>query len=173
MNKLREPASQTCFDLCIQVGKRLYKWFNRRLEQLGLTPVQLQVLAALADHEALRMSELGEQLCCVGSNITAVIGRMADAGWVERRPDPGDRRVRSLRITRKGRALLASATHTPRCCPEAARWLRAGEWAQFRRMLRKLESHLDAAGDQAQGGGRLPGATAPRRRDRGAARGRS
>ncbi len=135
-------ASQTCLELCIQVGKELYKRFDRRLSALGLTPVQVQVLAALADTEGLSMHGLSEQLCCVGSNVTAIVGRMVEAGWVERYPDPEDARVRRVRITPRGRDLLAEATESPRCCPELAALLSPREWADLRRLIGKIRSRL-------------------------------
>lgn len=142
MKQCNSATSQSCLELCIQVGKQLYKLFDRRLEGLGLTPVQLQVLHALAVGEGLAMSELSKQLCCVGSNITAIVGRMTEAGWVKRRRDPHDRRVSLVQITRRGRALLAAATEAPCCGPAAADWLTAGEWRELCRILGKLLARL-------------------------------
>lgn len=135
-------VSQSCLELCVQVGKELYKRLDRRLGALGATPVQAQVLAALAGVESLSMRVLGERLCCVGSNVTAIVNRMVEAGWVERTPDPQDARVRRARITPQGRELLAAATEAPRCCPELAALLSPGEWTHLRRLLGKINSRL-------------------------------
>jgi MarR family 2-MHQ and catechol resistance regulon transcriptional repressor len=144
MKRRKDPSPETSIELCIQVGKGLYKWFDRRLKRLALTPAQLQVLAALANNDRLTMSALSEQLCCVGSNITALIGRMAEKGWVKREQHLQDRRVGLLRITPRGRHLLARATETPRCCREMAELLTPEEWAELRRLLEKLQSALQA-----------------------------
>jgi DNA-binding MarR family transcriptional regulator len=142
--KKTSDAPQVCLEFCIQVGKELYKRFDRRLDALGLTPVQVQVLAVLAEAESLRMHDLGERLCCVGSNVTAIVGRMVEAGWVERHVDPEDARARRVRITSRGRELVAEATEAPRCCPELATLLSATEWAELRRLLGKVWSRLQA-----------------------------
>jgi len=144
MKQIGTLPSETCLELCIQVGKRLYKWFERRLERAALTPVQLQVLVALAKGKGLAMGDLKDQLCCVGSNVTAVVARMAEAGLVERQADQRDRRVRLVRITRRGRHLLAEATETPRCCPEMAELLTAQEWRRLQRLLIKVRTGLEA-----------------------------
>lgn len=144
MKQSDSASQQSCLELCILVGKQLYKQFDRRLEQLGLTPVQLQVLAGLAGDEWLTMSELGERLCCAGSNVTAVVGRMAGAGLVERRPDPADRRLRRVRITARGRTLLQAATQVPQCCPELGPLLSPTEWTHLCRLLGKLWSRMQA-----------------------------
>lgn len=136
-------CSRDCLELCIQIGKGLYKWFDRRLEQLGLTPVQLQVLAVLPRGKTMSMSELKEQLCCANSNVTAIVKRMADAGWVERKTDSQDRRVNLVRITPQGSKLLAAVTNRSYCCPDAEDWLTVKEWAELMRLLGKLRGVLE------------------------------
>jgi DNA-binding MarR family transcriptional regulator len=41
--------------------------------------------------------------------VVGLIDRVEAAGWVERRPDPDDRRVNRLYLTEAGRGLLAKA----------------------------------------------------------------
>jgi DNA-binding MarR family transcriptional regulator len=41
--------------------------------------------------------------------MVALVDRLEDEGLIERRPDPGDRRVRGLYLTRKGRGVLEKA----------------------------------------------------------------
>ncbi len=149
MKEMGSDSTQGCLELCIQVGKQLYKQFDRRLEQLGLTPVQLQVLAGLTDGEWLTMGELSERLCCAGSNVTAIVGRMEEAGLVARRPDAEDRRLRRVRVTARGRTLLRAATEVPQCCPELGPLLSPAEWRQLCRLLAKLWSRMET---EAPGG---------------------
>ena len=42
-------------------------------------------------------------------NVVGLIDRVSTAGWVERRPDPEDRRANRLYLTDAGRKLLAEA----------------------------------------------------------------
>ena len=105
-------------------------------------PCATQVLAGLAGGEWLTMGELSERLCCAGSNVTAVVGRMEEAGLVARRADAKDRRLRRVRITARGRTLLRAATQVPQCCPELGPLLSAPEWQQLCRLLGKLWSRM-------------------------------
>jgi DNA-binding MarR family transcriptional regulator len=43
------------------------------------------------------------------SNVTGLVDRMEQAGWVERVPDPEDRRVKRIQMTKPGREILAKA----------------------------------------------------------------
>ena len=42
--------------------------------------------------------------------MVALVDHLEDAGFLERRPDPEDRRVRGLYLTRKGRGALERAS---------------------------------------------------------------
>ena len=52
---------------------------------------------------------LAERLGVPPSRMVALVDHLEEAGLVERRPDPEDRRVRGLYLTRKGRGALERA----------------------------------------------------------------
>ena len=62
------------------------------------------------------MRELAEQWECDASNATWIVDRLERFGLAERRPVPGDRRVRQVVLTPAGeglRAELLEEFHTP------------------------------------------------------------
>jgi DNA-binding MarR family transcriptional regulator len=89
--------------------------FNSRLERRmaealavhGLTVAQCDVLATLSCGDGITQQELAEWLLVTKGNIVGLIDRVSAAGWVERRPDPEDRRVNRLYLTNAGRKLMA------------------------------------------------------------------
>jgi MarR family transcriptional regulator, organic hydroperoxide resistance regulator len=89
--------------------------FNSRLERRmaealavhGLTVAQGDVLATLRCGDGITQQELAEWLLVTKGNIVGLIDRVSAAGWVERRPDPEDRRVNRLYLTDAGRKLIA------------------------------------------------------------------
>jgi DNA-binding MarR family transcriptional regulator len=89
--------------------------FNSRLERRmaealavhGLTIAQGDVLATLCCGDGITQQELAEWLLVTKGNIVGLIDRVSAAGWVERRPDPDDRRVNRLYLTDAGRKLMA------------------------------------------------------------------
>ena len=91
--------------------------FHTRLERRmaeglgahGLTLPQFDVLATLWHGEGITQQELAERLLVTKGNVVGLIDRVSAAGWVERRPDPEDRRANRLYLTDAGRKLLAEA----------------------------------------------------------------
>jgi MarR family transcriptional regulator, organic hydroperoxide resistance regulator len=86
-----------------RLGRRLERVFARH----GLTPAQFDVLATLWHGDGITQQELSERLLVTKGNVCGLIDRAEAAGWVERRPDPGDRRVNRLYLTGRGREQLA------------------------------------------------------------------
>lgn len=71
--------------------------------EFDLNPPQQMTLGLL--DEPRPMGELASQLQCDNSNITGIVDRLSDRGLVERRPSPGDRRVKLVALTDEGREL--------------------------------------------------------------------
>ncbi len=82
---------------------------ERRLEQAlerhGLSIPQFDILATLGFEQGITQQELAERLLVTKGNICGMIDRMEANGWVERRPDPVDRRANRLFLTRQGKTL--------------------------------------------------------------------
>lgn len=75
-----------------------------------LSPMQAHVLRLLEPDRPVPMSALAGQLCCDASNVTGIVDRLEARGFVERRRDPHDGRVRALALTGSG-AVLRAAVH--------------------------------------------------------------
>jgi DNA-binding MarR family transcriptional regulator len=57
----------------------------------------------------LRMQELADRNVLSRSRVSRLVDELVDEGYVERLPDPGDRRANLAHITRSGRAALRRA----------------------------------------------------------------
>ena len=75
--------------------------------RMGLTNLQMGVLGALLHHDGCTMSELAENQMVVRSGATRIVDDLVRAGLVERHAEPHDRRVVRLRITSRGRSVVA------------------------------------------------------------------
>ena len=87
-------------------ARLLRRNFNRRVQSLGLTQAQWLLLARVARHEGARQAQLAEILEMQPISVARLIDRMEAAGWVERRPDPNDRRAVNLYLTKKAEPIL-------------------------------------------------------------------
>ena len=77
------------------------------MNDMGLTFMQTMALGLLEGDEPVTMSQLAERMQCDNSNITGIADRLEVLGFAERRPAPHDRRVKTLVLTERGRAMKA------------------------------------------------------------------
>ncbi len=86
--------------------------FNELLRPFGLTTTQYNVLRILqgAGPAGLCGREIGERLISSVPDVSRLIDRMEEAGLVSKERDSTDRRHVTVRITPKGRRLVATVT---------------------------------------------------------------
>ncbi|MBB6241329.1 MarR family transcriptional regulator [Rhodanobacter sp. MP1X3] len=82
------------------------KHFDRRAVKFGLTRAQWRAVKVLYLREGLRQTELAEFLEMEPIAVGRVIDRLQAAGFVERRPDPKDRRAWRLHTTDQARGVV-------------------------------------------------------------------
>ena len=82
------------------------KHFDRRAVKFGLTRAQWRATKVLHHREGLRQTELAEFLEMEPIAVGRVIDRLQAAGFVERRPDPKDRRAWRLYPTPQARGVI-------------------------------------------------------------------
>jgi DNA-binding MarR family transcriptional regulator len=75
--------------------------FERAAQAAGLTLAQARVLG-YAGVKASSMKEMAEQFGCDPSNLTAKVDRLTELGYVERRVDESDARVKVIAATEAG-----------------------------------------------------------------------
>src|ERR1700735_5488177 len=79
---------------------------HARARNLGLTRSQAAVLGRLAGQEGINQVTLAQLLDLEPITLVRLLDRLQAAGLIERRPDPQDRRARSLYLTPRARPLL-------------------------------------------------------------------
>lgn len=101
-----DPAiAQEASYLTIVMAERLKERYTFHASGLGLSHGQIKVLLALDLDEPLAMRALADRLHFDPSNLTSLIDKLEARGLLERRPDPVDRRVKSLVVTPAGSEL--------------------------------------------------------------------
>jgi DNA-binding MarR family transcriptional regulator len=115
------------------------------LEAHGVSMWGYSVLLALAESPVRTQAALAEAINADKTRIIAVLDELQEQGYIERRPDPDDRRVRLLAITDSGRE-VKDAVQTDIQRGEE-RWLQAlgaEERRIFLRVLQQLSSQARA-----------------------------
>ena len=81
------------------VARLLRTEFDRRVRRLGITRGQWLVLTRLHRAPLASHSELAEMMEVEKATAGRMIDRLVANGWVERRAQPGDRRVKRVYLT--------------------------------------------------------------------------
>ena len=123
-----------------------------RARQEGVHQVELAALEHLSVMGGLTPSELGHRLGLTSGGVTALAGRLIDAGYVERAPHPHDRRMRMLTATPAGDAHLADHLE-PILAPASHLfdWLSASECELLGRLMASLAGLKDHAATATPG----------------------
>jgi DNA-binding MarR family transcriptional regulator len=95
--------------LISQLGFFSSKRFMEALKPVGIDPREFLLLRFVAASEGQSQQALAERMAIPASRMVALVDHLEEAGFLERRPDPEDRRVRGLHLTRKGRTVLERA----------------------------------------------------------------
>ena len=102
--------------LAASVWVRLLKAYGLMLREVRsrvperLTLPQFDVLAQLERREqGMTPGELTRALLVTAGNVTGIVARLVAMGLVERHPVPEDRRAVRVRLTSKGRRVMARA----------------------------------------------------------------
>jgi len=122
--------------------------FGRRFNQrallfLGLTRAQCKVLGYLARNEGINQAGLADLLEIAPMTLVRQIDRMEEDGWIERQPQPGDRRARRLVLTDKARPILARILDlSNEIRAESFAGLSKDEGKQLIELLRRVHGNL-------------------------------
>lgn len=92
--------------LVSDVSRLLRRRFDARARAIGVTRAQWRTLTALSRNEGATQGMLADLLEVEAITLCRMIDRLAEAGLVERRPAPGDRRAWNIYLTDRARPLL-------------------------------------------------------------------
>jgi len=87
-------------------SRQIRRRFDARARSLGVSRAQWQVLFALSRNEGVNQTGLADYLEVETITLCRMVDRLADAGLVERRADPADRRAWRLHLTAAAHPLL-------------------------------------------------------------------
>jgi DNA-binding MarR family transcriptional regulator len=87
-------------------SRLIRKLADRRLATIGLTRAQWQALAYLRRMGSVTQAALAEILEVETATVARLIDRLEAAGWIERKSDLCDRRVKLVSMTDKADAII-------------------------------------------------------------------
>ena len=99
------PALGIAF-LLARLGQHAAERYTARIAELSLTPPQAAILRAIAGEPGRSQQASSEQLGLLPSRVVAFIDDLEQRGLLQRRRNPGDRRLYALYLTEQGEGLM-------------------------------------------------------------------
>ncbi len=128
-------------------ARLLRRRFDARAKAIGVSRAQWQVLIALARAEGSSQAALAERLEVETITVGRMVDRLEDAGLVERRADPADRRAWRLFLTGRAHDLLAALQPiAAEVRAEMLAGLGEAEQASLHGLLQRLRANLSREG---------------------------
>ncbi|MGW4893574.1 MarR family winged helix-turn-helix transcriptional regulator [Kitasatospora sp. NPDC004240] len=98
------PTEGELMESLAAVGAAYFQDFAAAAARHGLSSSQAKALGAV--REPVPMRALAGRLGCDASNVTGIVDRLESLGLANREAAAGDRRVKIVVITERGRAIL-------------------------------------------------------------------
>ena len=132
-----DPADET-WRLLTAVMMVRKEEFPALAASFGLNPGAMHALLQLDPYEPQSMSSMAGAWKCDASNVTWLVDRLEEHGLAERRAHPGDRRIRTVALTRKGARVRAQVEARMFEAPEILRSLSARDLETLAKILAKI-----------------------------------
>jgi DNA-binding MarR family transcriptional regulator len=117
----RQETLSESVEMLHQIFQAVDLFSRQTLRDFGVTGPQIWALRTIDDGDVVSMGDLAQRMHLHMSTISGIIDRLESSRLVTRERSTADARVMDVRLTARGRALLAKAPEPPRS--KAARGL--------------------------------------------------
>lgn len=95
------------YQLAVASSRISREFAERYKAEFGLSIPEWRVLAHLAQSDAVSVREIHAKVDMDKSKVSRAAARLEESGMIEKRENPDDRRLLDMRLTQKGRELIA------------------------------------------------------------------
>jgi MarR family transcriptional regulator for hemolysin len=133
-------------------NSRLARWaFDQQVREIGVTGPQARLLLNLNRRPGENQGFYAEQLEVEPITLCRMVDRLEEAGMVERRRDPADRRAWQLHLTAKSQKVVAKLQQSvDSLVDEMLCGLTLQEREEFARLLNTVGTNLSGRRDMAR-----------------------
>lgn len=133
------------------LGRLIYKtslnirnYAEKMLNPYDLTVEQFHILKHTEMQDGLNQNQICEQLGKKPANVTRILDRLEKKGWIERRPNPVDRRSSLIFLTSGGKTTIDEVFSK---FEGYSSWftknISEAEEVAFRKTLAKIDANID------------------------------
>jgi MarR family transcriptional regulator for hemolysin len=132
-----------------ETARAIRRSFDQRAAKVGITRPQWRVLARLKREAGLRQVELAERLDMEPITLCRIVDRLEEAGLVERKADPADRRAWRLELTEKAAPVVTKLRALARdIAAEATEGIEEPDLKVLQQKLTTIRTNVARSGDQ-------------------------
>ena len=132
-----------------ETARAIRRLFDQRTSVMGVTRAQWRVLARLKREPGLRQVELAERLDMEPITLCRIVDRLEEAGLVERKTDPSDRRAWLLELTARADPVVKQLRGLARgIAEEAMEGIEEQKLLELRERLAAIRSNVARSSDQ-------------------------
>ena len=132
-----------------ETARAIRRSFDQRAAKVGITRPQWRVLARLKREAGLRQVELAERLDMEPITLCRIVDRLEEAGLVERKADPADRRAWRLELTEKAAPVVTKLRSLARdIAAEATDGIEEPELKVLQQKLSTIRTNVARSSDQ-------------------------
>ena len=146
MSKASESTGARLWVVLARAYEAMANYVEQRVAAEGLCLSDFEVLELLLHKGPMTMSAIGDKVLLANASMTSVIDRLDGRGFVGRKNDTKDRRVRMVELTTRGHAFISDLY--PRHVQDLESVMHAldeAERAQLKASLKKLGLAAQAA----------------------------
>ncbi|MDQ2843110.1 MAG: MarR family transcriptional regulator [Acidobacteriota bacterium] len=146
MSREIESTGARVWVVLARAYEAMANYVEQRVAAEGLCLSDFEVLELLLHKGPMTMSAIGEKVLLANASMTSVIDRLDGRGFVARKNDKKDRRVRMVELTTRGHGFISELY--PRHVKDlesVMQILDKAERAQLRALLKKLGLAAQAA----------------------------
>ena len=111
MAEIVKETGERVWVVLARAYEAMAKYVEQRVATEGLGLSDFEVLELLLHKGSMTMSAIGEKVLLANASMTSVIDRLDGRGFVARKNDDKDRRVRMVDLTVRDEPLSRSCTH--------------------------------------------------------------
>ena len=131
-----------------ETARAVRRLFDQRASAMGVTRAQWRVLARLKREPGLRQVELAERLDMEPITLCRIVDRLEEAGLVERKTDPSDRRAWLLELTAKADPVVKQLRGLAReIAEEAMDGITEVELRELQKRLAAIRANVGRSGE--------------------------
>jgi len=139
-----DPSDSLGFH-CNLTFKAFMRALERKLRGTGVSKAQFLALEHLIVSGPLSQSELVDRLSITKATGARLVDRMERDGWVKRRSDPGDGRIKRVVLTKSITKIWSEVSQSGQeLLDQAYRGIKPAEIEMVKRVLKKVRRNLQA-----------------------------